>query len=75
MGVTLNDWELEVYHLCEDKIEKYINDFMETTAWDMVSDEVCDYPFKNEYDIPPGSRSIDGAIDRIHYHLAKKFKR
>ena len=38
MGVTLNDWELEVYHICEAQIEKYINDFIETTAWDMVSD-------------------------------------
>lgn len=74
MGVTLNDMELEVYYICEDKIEKYINDFIETAAWDMVADEVCDYSFANELDIPPGSRSVDAVIDRIHYHLTKKFK-
>ena len=74
MGVTLNEWELEVYHKCETQIEKYINDFLETTVFDMISDEVVDYPFANELDIPPGSRSIDAAIDRIHYHLTRKFK-
>ena len=73
MGVTLNEMELEVYHICEAQIEKYINDFIETTVWDMIADEVCDYPFKSELDIPPGSRSVDAAIERIHYHLSKKF--
>ena len=74
MGVTLNDWELELYNIIEAQVEKYINDFVETTMYDMIYDEIVDYPFKNEYDIPPGSRSVDAAVDRIYYHLKNKFE-
>ena len=74
MGVSLSDWELEVYSTIESQVEKYINDFLETTMYDMIYDEAADYPFPNELDIPPGSRSLDAAVDRIHYHLSKKFK-
>lgn len=74
MGVILNKMELEVYGILESKVEKYINDFVETEMYDLIYDEVADYPFENELDIPPGSRSVDAAVDRIYYHLKNKFK-
>ena len=74
MGVTLNEMELEVYSIVEAQVEKYINDFVETTMYDLLYDQVAEYPFENELDMPPGSRSVDAAVDRIHYHLKNKFK-
>jgi hypothetical protein len=74
MSVTLNEMELEVYSIVEAKVEKYINDFLETTMYDLLYDQVAEYPFESELDIPPGSRSVDAAVDRIHYHLKNKFK-
>lgn len=74
MGVTLNQWELDIYNTIEAQVEKYINDFVETTMYDMIYDETADYPFPSEADIPPGSRAVDAAVERIHYHLSKKFK-
>lgn len=74
MGVTLSEMELEVYSIVEAQVEKYINDFVETEMHDLIYDQVADYPFENELDIPPGSRSVDAAVDRIYYHLKNKFK-
>lgn len=74
MGVTLNKMELEVYSIVEAQVETYINDFIETTMYDLLYEQVADYPFENELDIAPGSRSVDAAVDRIHYHLKNKFK-
>ena len=45
MGVTLNEMELEVYSIVEAQVEKYINDFVETTMYDLLYDQVAEYPF------------------------------
>lgn len=74
MGMRLNEDELEIYSIAEQKTVDYINDWVENHLYDELYEIIVDYPFKNEFNIPPGSRSVDAAVDRIYYHLKNKFQ-
>jgi len=74
MIIRLSPTELEIYNEAAERTINYVNDWVLNQLYDEVYDIIADYDFKRESDIPPGSRSVDAAVDRIYHNLRENFE-
>lgn len=69
----LTEDELHVYYKVEKQLREHFNTYFVNEVSDMVYDILVDENWEQEFNVPPGSQSIDAAADRIIHNLRNKF--